>query len=181
VAERNTRLPHNHLPLPCNLQPEFAQALQSSSQVGSVLARITNDLPHTPDIEGYRQILTWAANHLLPPAHPENDMRHHINNRRDVWSNIDVSHERCHEEELRRREGYSRDHSVNLVIMMIWDQIQMQGKMSTCLPHKSLEGLLQTIPDPLSQKRLLKAHMPNKENIYHSIRMHQTLNKRIQV
>lgn len=58
MAERNARLPHNHLLLPRNLQPEFARALQSPSQVGGVLARITNDLPRTPDIEGYRQILT---------------------------------------------------------------------------------------------------------------------------
>jgi hypothetical protein len=35
--------------------------------------------------------------------------------------------------------------------------------MSTCLRHTSLEGLLLIVPDPLSQKRLLKAHMPNKE------------------
>jgi hypothetical protein len=54
--------------------------------------------------------------------------------------------------------------------MIIWNQIEMHGKMSTCLLHKSLEGLL-------SQKCLLKAHLPNKENINHSINIHQSLNK----
>lgn len=37
------------------------------SEVGGVLAQIAKGLPHTADAEGYLQILTHAANHLLPP------------------------------------------------------------------------------------------------------------------
>jgi hypothetical protein len=51
------------------------------SEVGRVLAQITNDLPRTSDAKGYRQILTQAMNHLLPLAHPASDMRYVINNR----------------------------------------------------------------------------------------------------
>jgi hypothetical protein len=36
------------------------------SEVGEVLAQIANSLPCTLDTEGYRQILTQEANHLLP-------------------------------------------------------------------------------------------------------------------
>jgi hypothetical protein len=46
-------------------------------------------------------------------------------------------------------------------------------EMSTCLPHKSLEGLLQTNPDFLPRECLLIAHMQNKVNIQHSISIHQ--------
>jgi hypothetical protein len=56
-----------------------------------MLANMVNDLPDTPDNKCYRRILTQAANHLLPPAHPDNDMRHHISSHHDVWASIDVS------------------------------------------------------------------------------------------
>jgi hypothetical protein len=43
--------------------------------------QIADGLPWTPDVEGYRRLLTQAANHLLPLAHPLNDLRNAINNR----------------------------------------------------------------------------------------------------
>jgi hypothetical protein len=50
------------------------------SEVGGVLAQIADGLQRTPDIEGYQRLLTRAANHLLPIAHPPSDLRHAINN-----------------------------------------------------------------------------------------------------
>jgi hypothetical protein len=76
------------------------------------LARIADGLPRTPDVEGYRRLLTRAANHLLPLAHPPSDLRHAINSRRDARSSINASRERRHENEIRRREEYDRDHGV---------------------------------------------------------------------
>jgi hypothetical protein len=77
-----------------NLNPDFARALNTPSEVGGVLARIANGLPRTPDAEGYRQLFTRAANHLLPLAHPPNDLQHAINSRRDARSSINASRER---------------------------------------------------------------------------------------
>lgn len=57
---------------------------------------MVNDLPDTPDNKCYRRILTQAANHLLQPAHPDSDMRHHINGRYDVWASIDGSRKLKH-------------------------------------------------------------------------------------
>jgi hypothetical protein len=37
-----------------NLNPDFARAMNTSSEVGGVLARIADGLPQTPDAEGYR-------------------------------------------------------------------------------------------------------------------------------
>jgi hypothetical protein len=74
------------------------------SEVGGVLARIADGLPQTPDAEGYRRLFTQAANHLLPLAHPPNDLRHAINSRRDARSSINASRERRHENEIRHRE-----------------------------------------------------------------------------
>jgi hypothetical protein len=82
------------------------------SEVGGVLARIVDGLPRTPDAEGYRRLFTQAANHLLPHAHPPNDLRHVINSRRDARSSINASRERRHENEIRRREEYDRDHGI---------------------------------------------------------------------
>jgi hypothetical protein len=76
------------------------------------LARIADGLPRTPDAEGYWRLLTWAANHLLPLAHPPSDLRHAINSRRDARSSINPSRERRHENEIRRQEEYDRDHGV---------------------------------------------------------------------
>jgi hypothetical protein len=95
-----------------NLNPDFARAMNTPSEVGGVLARIANGLPRTPDAEGYRRLFTQAANHLLPHAHPPNDLRHAINSRRDARSSINASRERRHENEIRRREEYDRDHGI---------------------------------------------------------------------
>jgi hypothetical protein len=67
-----------------NLNPDFARAMNTPSEVGGVLARIADGLPRTPDAEGYRQLFTQAANHLLPLAHLPNNLRHAINSRRDA-------------------------------------------------------------------------------------------------
>jgi hypothetical protein len=77
-----------------------------------VLARIADGLPRTPDAEGYRRQLARAANHLLPLAHPPSDIRHAINSRRDARSSINALRERRHENEIRRREEYDRDHGI---------------------------------------------------------------------
>jgi hypothetical protein len=53
-----------------NLNPDFARAMNTPSEVRGVLAQIADGLPRTPDAEGYRRLLTRAANHLLPLAHP---------------------------------------------------------------------------------------------------------------
>jgi hypothetical protein len=83
-----------------NLNPNFARAMNTPSEVGGVLARIADGLPRTPDAEGYRRLFTRAANHLLPLAHPPSDLRHTINSRRDAQSSINASHERRHENEI---------------------------------------------------------------------------------
>jgi hypothetical protein len=95
-----------------NLNPDFARAMNTSSEVGGVLARIADGLPRTPDAEGYRRLFTQAANHLLPLAHPPNDLRHAINSRRDARSSINASRERRHENEIHRREEYDRHHGI---------------------------------------------------------------------
>jgi hypothetical protein len=76
-----------------NLNPDFARAMNTPSEVGGVLARIADGLPRTPDTEGYQRLFTQAANHLLPLAHPPNDLRHAINSRRDARSSINASRE----------------------------------------------------------------------------------------
>jgi hypothetical protein len=77
-----------------------------------VLAQIDDGLPRTPNAEGYRWLLTRVANHLLPLAHPPSDLRHAINSRRDTRSSINASRERRHENEIRCREEYDRDHGI---------------------------------------------------------------------
>jgi hypothetical protein len=62
-----------------NLNPDFAQAMNTPSEVGGVLAQIADGLPRTPDAEGYQWLLTRATNHLLPLSHPLSDLRHTIN------------------------------------------------------------------------------------------------------
>jgi hypothetical protein len=86
--------------------------MNTPSEVRGVLARIADGLPRTPDAEGYRRLFTQAANHLLPLAHPPNDLRHTINCRQDARSSINASRERRHENEIRRREEYDRDHGI---------------------------------------------------------------------
>jgi hypothetical protein len=95
-----------------NLYPDFARAMNMPSEVGGVLAQIDDGLPRTPDVEGYRRLLTRAANHLLLIAHPSSDLCHAINSRRDSWSSINTSCDRRHESEIRHREEYDRDHGV---------------------------------------------------------------------
>jgi hypothetical protein len=95
-----------------NLNPDFARAMNTLSEVGGVLARIADGLPRTPDAEGYRWLLTWTTYHLLPLAHPPSDLRHAINSRRDARSSINASRERRHENEIWRREEYDRDHGI---------------------------------------------------------------------
>jgi hypothetical protein len=65
--------------------------MNTSSEVGGVLAQIVDGLSRTPDAEGYRRLLTRAANHLLPIAHPPSDLRHAINSQRDAWISINAS------------------------------------------------------------------------------------------
>jgi hypothetical protein len=77
-----------------------------------VLARIADGLPRTPDAEGNRRLLTRAANHLLPLAHPPSDPQHTINSRQNARSSINASRERRHENEIQRREEYDRDHGI---------------------------------------------------------------------
>jgi hypothetical protein len=86
--------------------------MNTPSEVGGVLARIADGLPQTPNAEGYRRLLTQATNHLLSLAHPPSDLRHAINSRQDERSSINASRERRHENEIRRREEYDRDHGV---------------------------------------------------------------------
>jgi hypothetical protein len=111
-AEQETRQRRENPLFGRNLNPDFARALNTPSEVGGVLARIADGLPQTPDAEGYRRLFTRAANHLLPLAHPPNDLRHAINSRRDAWSSINASRERRHESKIRRREEYDRDHVI---------------------------------------------------------------------
>jgi hypothetical protein len=86
--------------------------MNTPSEVSGVLARIADGLPRTPDVEGYWRLFTQAANHLLPLAHPSNDLRHAINSRRDARSSINASRERRHENEICHREEYDRDHGI---------------------------------------------------------------------
>jgi hypothetical protein len=111
-AEQEARQHRENPLLGRNLNPDFVRAMNTPSEVGGVLAQIADGLPWTPDAEGYRRLLTRAANHLLPLAHPPIDLRHAINSRRDAQSSINASRERRHENEIRRREEYDRDHGV---------------------------------------------------------------------
>jgi hypothetical protein len=111
-AEQETRQRRENPLFGHNLNPDFARAMNTPSEVGGVLARIADGLPRTPDAEGYRRLFTKAANHLLPLAHPPNDLWHAINSRWDARSSINASHERRHENEIRRREEYDRDHGI---------------------------------------------------------------------
>jgi hypothetical protein len=94
LAEQDARLRRENLLFARNLYPDFAQAMNTPSEVRGVLAQIADGLPRTPDAEGYRWLLTQAANHLLPLAHPVNDLRHAINSRRDARSSINASRDR---------------------------------------------------------------------------------------
>jgi hypothetical protein len=109
-AEQDARLRRENPLLARNLYPDFARALNMSCEVGGVLVQIANGLPRTPDAEGYQQVLTQAANHLLPLAHPPNYLHHAINSRRDARSNINASRDHQHEDEIRQREEYDQDH-----------------------------------------------------------------------
>jgi hypothetical protein len=86
--------------------------MNTPSEVGGVLALIVDGLSRTPDAEGYQRLLTRAANHFLPLAHPPSDLRHAINSWRDAWSSINASREWRHENEIRHREEYDQDHGI---------------------------------------------------------------------
>jgi hypothetical protein len=111
-AEQDARLRRENPLFARNLNPDFARATNTPSEVGGVLTRIADGLPRTPDAEGCRWLLTRVANHLLPLAHPPSDLRHTINSQRDARSSINASRERRHENEIRHREEYDRDHGV---------------------------------------------------------------------
>jgi hypothetical protein len=64
LAKQDARLWRENPLLARNLYPNFARALSTPSEVGGVLAQIADSLPRTPDAEGYRWLLTQAANHL---------------------------------------------------------------------------------------------------------------------
>jgi hypothetical protein len=85
-----------------------------------VVARIADGLSWTSDAEGYRRLLTRAANHLLPLAHPPSDLRHAINSRRDARSSINASRERRHENKIRHQEEYDRDHGIPARSQATW-------------------------------------------------------------
>jgi hypothetical protein len=68
--EQGARLRRENCFFARNLNPDFAHAMNTSSEVEGVLAQIAVGLPRTKDTEGYQRLLTRAANHLLPIAHP---------------------------------------------------------------------------------------------------------------
>jgi hypothetical protein len=111
-AEQGARLRRENPLFARNLNPDFARAMNTPSEVRGVLAQIADGLPRTPDAEGYRWLLTRAANHLLPLAHPPSDLRHAINSQRDARSSINASCDRRHENEIRHREEYDWDHGI---------------------------------------------------------------------
>jgi hypothetical protein len=85
-AEQGARLCRENPLFARNLYHDFARVMNTPSEVGGVLAQIAGGLPQTPDAEGYQWLLTRAANHLLPIAHPPSDLHHAINNRQDTQS-----------------------------------------------------------------------------------------------
>jgi hypothetical protein len=50
---------------------------------------------------------------FYPSLIPTSDLRHAINSQRDARSSINASHDRRHENEIRRWEEYDRDHGVS--------------------------------------------------------------------
>jgi hypothetical protein len=52
-AEQEARQHRENPLLERNLNPDFARAMNTPSEVGGVLARIADGLPQTPDAEGY--------------------------------------------------------------------------------------------------------------------------------
>jgi hypothetical protein len=57
-AEQDAWLQRENPLLARNLFPDFAQALNTLSEVGGALAQIANGLPCIPDAEGCQQVLT---------------------------------------------------------------------------------------------------------------------------
>jgi hypothetical protein len=90
-VEQGARLCRKNPLFARNLNPDFACAMNMPSEVGGVLTQIADGLPRTPDAEGFQRLLTRAANHLLPLAHPPSDLQHAINSRRDARSSINAS------------------------------------------------------------------------------------------
>jgi hypothetical protein len=78
-AEQGARLRRENPLFARNLYPDFACAMNTPIEVEGVLAQIADGLPRTPDVEGYRRLLTRAANHLLVLVCPRQSlpmMRH---------------------------------------------------------------------------------------------------------
>jgi hypothetical protein len=111
-AEQGVRLRRESPLFARNLNPDFARAINTPSEVREVLTQIADGLPRTPDVEGYRLLLTRAANHLLPITHLPSYLRHAINIRCDARSSINASRDRRHKNEIRHREEYDRDHGI---------------------------------------------------------------------
>jgi hypothetical protein len=57
-AEKDARQRRENPLFGRNLNPDFARAMNTPSEVGGVLARIADELPQTPDAEGYRRLFT---------------------------------------------------------------------------------------------------------------------------
>jgi hypothetical protein len=57
-SEQEARQHRENPLLERNLNPDFARAMNTPSEVGGVLARTADGLPRTPDTEGYRRLLT---------------------------------------------------------------------------------------------------------------------------
>jgi hypothetical protein len=57
-AEEDTRQRRENPLFGHNLNPDFARAMNTPSEVGGVLARIADGLPRTLDAEGYRRLFT---------------------------------------------------------------------------------------------------------------------------
>jgi hypothetical protein len=98
-------------PTTCNLSSPRPSRLQIRSEVHwhrwrtIYLARLRTSAPG--------RSLTQAANHLLPLTHPNDNIYHHINSRRDTRASIEGSRTCRHKEELRHREEYKQDHGIS--------------------------------------------------------------------
>jgi hypothetical protein len=79
--------------------------MQTPSQASDVLAQVTNNLPHSPKGEFYRQLLTLATNHLLPMVPTEHYAHHYIIHHHNARNNIEASRGRWHHKEAEAPRG----------------------------------------------------------------------------
>jgi hypothetical protein len=103
-------------------------------------------------VEGYRRLLTRAANHLLPIAHPPSDLRHAINSRRDARSSINALRDRQHESEIRCRSMTGITASQHEVTPPELSQLRPR------LVARSGDGRDDTLPTPLPRTDLTNAN-----------------------